>query len=154
MDENDWTARFVNNLGAYLQACGFQEYEACNTTSEGLNFESFQKKFSDLQGLSPAYIFQGSPDVLIKGKDNFIPLSLHCDIRVIEMGQKLNAKDYTAIPEKMGELSASMHWLLVAHVLKAMTSGYDVSCVCIKGLLLDKMLESGIQCEAEGRCVT
>ena len=32
----------------------------------------------------------------------------------------------------------------MAHVLKAMTSG-----VHIKGLLLDKMLESGIQCEAE-----
>ena len=65
------------------------------------------------------------------------------------MGQKLVAKDYTAIPEKMGKLAANMHGLLVPHVLKAMTSGNDVSCVRIKGLLLDKMLESGIQYEAK-----
>lgn len=51
-----------------LQACGIQEYEACNTTSDGLYFESFQTQFANLQGLSPAYIFHGSPDVLIKGK--------------------------------------------------------------------------------------
>ena len=74
-------------------------YETYNTTSEGLNFESFQKQFSDLQGLSPAYIFPGSPDVLIKGKDNnFIPLSSHCDIRVIEIGQKLTTLLFRKTP--------------------------------------------------------
>jgi len=60
------------------------------------------------------------------------------------MGPRLSAKDYTAIPEKMGELVASIYWLLVANIVKQITSGGDTSSITIKGLLIDKLLESGI----------
>ena len=87
-------------------------------------------------------------------KKGVIPLALHyhhCDTRVIEMGSKLVAKDHSAIPEKMGELAASMYWLLVANIVKKIISGCDVGCVSIKGLLIDKMLESDIHCEAQAK---
>ena len=148
MSENDWTARFVDCLGNYFQACDLQKHEAHDTTGAGIGFESFQQKFSCIQGLSPIYMFHGSPDVLIKTKNDVVPLALHYH-RAIEMAP--TAKDHSAIPEKMGELASSMYWLLVTNVIKRIVAGCDVSCVSTKGLLIDKMLESGIHCEAQAK---
>ena len=124
------------------------------TTGAGLAYESFQQKFSGVQGISPIYIFHGSSDVLITTKDDVpvVLLALHYHTtRVIEMGPKSTAKDHSGIPEKMGELASSMYWLLVANVVKAVVSGCDVGCVSIKGLLIDKMLGSAIHCEAQAK---
>ena len=45
-----------------------------DTTKEELQFQSFQQKFSGFQGLSPAYIFHGSPDVTIECADSISTL--------------------------------------------------------------------------------
>ena len=67
MDENDWTARFVDSMNSLLQALGINDkYIISDTTKDGLQFQSFQQKFSGFQRLSPAYIFHGSPDVTIE----------------------------------------------------------------------------------------
>ena len=43
INENDWTARFIDSLEGYFQACNLQEHKAHDTTGAGLAFErSFQ----------------------------------------------------------------------------------------------------------------
>lgn len=51
MSEKDWIARFIDSLEGYFQTCGLQECETHDTTGTGLAFESFQQKFSGVQGI-------------------------------------------------------------------------------------------------------
>ena len=65
-DEDDWTACFVGGLTKFFEAGRLQDkYTVNNTTKEGLHFDSFQLKFLTLPSLASAYIFHGSPDVVI-----------------------------------------------------------------------------------------
>ena len=155
MDENDWTMRFVTSLQDFFST---KDYRVFNTTKEeGINFESFQRQFSKLQNLSSAYIFHGSPDVMIQidsSNTSLVLSNLEVLDNMIEMvgpGKKIVAKDYTGIPEKMGELVASLYWLLVANVVKEICVGSSLSTVTTRGLLLDKYLNSAIHCQVEGR---
>ena len=163
MDENDWTARFVDSMNSLLQALGINDkYIISDTTKDGLQFQSFQQKFSGFQRLSPAYIFHGSPDVTIECESSVaslcLPLPDDTDTqlskyKVIEMAGKLTARDYTGLPDKVGELVANLHWLLVANIINQITARSEntIRSITSKGLLIDKMQGCGILCMASGQ---
>lgn len=147
-EEDDWTVRFVDGLTRFFVASELQDkYTADNTTKEGLHFESFQSKFSTLPKLASAYIFHGSPDVIIHHQHES-EFAAAVSLPLDEMaGNKGVAKDHTGLPEKLGELIASMYWLIVAWIIKH-NNTQQVVC---KGLFVDKLLGCGILCKMEAR---
>lgn len=161
MDENDWIAHFVDSMKKLMLELGINDkYIISDTTKEGLQFQSFQQKFSGFQHLSPAYIFHGSPDVTIECEDSIsalcLPLPDDTDpqlskCKIIEMGGKLTAKDYTGLPDKVGELVANLHWILVANIINQITTGSQNLTSTAKGLLVDKMQGCGILCIVTGQ---
>ena len=158
MDENDWTARFVDTMKKFLLELGINDkYIISDTTKEGLQFQSAQQKFSGFQCLSPAYIFHGSPDVTIECEDSIcLPWPDDTDpqlskCKIIEMGGKLTAKDDIGLPDKVGELVANLHWLLVAKIINQITTGSQNLTSTAKGLLFDKMQGCGTLCIASGQ---
>lgn len=158
MDENDWTARFVDTMKKFLLELGINDkYIISDTTKEGLQFQSAQQKFSGFQCLSPAYIFHGSPDVTIECEDSIcLPWPDDTDpqlskCKIIEMGGKLTAKDDIGLPDKVGELVANLHWLLVAKIINQITTGSQNLTSTAKGLLVDKMQGCGTLCIASGQ---
>ena len=62
--------QFITSLEVFLKASSTKDYRVFNTTKEGINFESFQQEFLNIQNLSSAYIFHGSPDVTIQKDGN------------------------------------------------------------------------------------
>ena len=115
-------------------------------------FESLQKKFTNIQHLAEIYIFHGSPDVMIcKGERPAFLLLPGNQIgeRILEISMaRIPSKDYTGIPDKVGELFASLHWMLVAYSIKYPSFNRGI---CIKGMLIDKALQSVIHCEVTAK---
>ena len=128
-DENDWTKRLV---------CGIQkmfpEIEVHYTAEMGLTWHNDILKCLGVVGtlLKDFFLFRGAPDVLIKKKKatcsvvmSGLPESEGSDdspdVSAIEdsfQRPALKPASVTSMPEKLGELFAGLHIILVSKFLK------------------------------------
>ena len=99
------------------------------------------------------YLFRGAPDILIQPNCALLGASLSQD----DLDRDLSSEEDEAIensfqqpplkgytdyypPEKLGELFAALHCLLVSKVLQKVSKGKNLGEIQVKGLLLDKVL--------------
>ena len=158
-NENDWTLRLFRCLKAT-----FPDLNPRYTANRALEFPRLQYDMVPLNGIEKSFIFRGAPDILITkssavvcahgrthGEDTDEEVSVeHCH-------QKPPIKGCSTgeLPEKMGELIASLHFLLVCKVLRRISrENISVSkafeSLAVYGLLLDKAIGC-VHCKMAGK---
>ena len=145
-NENTWTKRLVCGL----QSMGIPRCTFYNTTTMAQEFRtSLMDIFSLPCAYSCCFLFNGSPDVIVKKKRVLMSLETEPvdtdsedDSLVENTFQRPPMKSQcSGIPEKTGQLIASLHTVLVAKVLRHLRKKKEIKRFFeVKGLLIDKVL--------------
>ena len=160
-DENDWTKRLVGGIQKM-----FSEIEVIYTAEMGLTWHNSMLSSIGVVGplLKEFFLFRGAPDVLIKKKKATCTMVMSqvmslCesegsddspDVSVIEDSfQRTPRRPATSsgLPEKVGELFAGLHIILVSKFLKKLLKSKSITDKKreVKGILIDKIC-GVIQC--------
>ena len=118
-DEDAWTHHLISCL-----KLSFPDYIILHTTQEGLKFEQLQADLTNGLSFVQAFIFHGAPDIIVDknkvievvGLDSTDTVAVSDIDAAIENYHQRNplksASGYES-SEKLGELIASLHFLLV-----------------------------------------
>ena len=154
--ENDWNVRLCN--------CIKGTYKAINTyftARKGLKFDSVQSVMSNGVNLVGCYFFRGAPDIIINKTSSVVtshreeeelPADDSSDDENVTCEQSfqrnpLRAADRHKLPEKFGELIASLHFLLICKILRKLSNQRNIhKQMTVQGLFIDKMIGC-LQCK-------
>lgn len=145
-DENHWTSRLACCL-TYLPL--LNDHLILNTTTLSFREMLNQLKVSSL--LKRHFLFHGTTDILLSKKICLV-LPTDTDKKDVDINDILIENCYQQqplqverlnLPEKTGQVIASLHILLVAEIMKFLKSGkpfHKNKEFTVKGLLIDKII--------------
>jgi len=123
----------------------FFDLSASFSGLRGLDFKRFICETCKCS-VPDCFMFHGTPDILIRKSSHIINpstdyFSSSDDECVVEncLQRPSIKNDDSKLPEKLGELLAASHFLLVCKLIRRIIKGKDLRNVTIKGLLVDKI---------------
>ena len=156
--ENDWTKRLARGLQEFLP-----EATVVFSAFMGISFRDVLASLKVPFAPEACYLFRGAPDILICKRHVVMTSSQDAsmsssedDIAIENCHQRPPLTGYTEFhqSEKLGELIAALHCVLVSKLLRKINKGKSItSNIEVKGLLLDKVI--GVtQCILSVECLT
>jgi hypothetical protein len=143
--ENDWTKRLVRGIEKTLP-----QVNVTFSATMGLTFSTDLLSRLRVDASEKYFLFRGAPDIIIHSGSAVISHSASDtttegateDEAIENCHQRppLSGWDNNDPPEKIGELFAALHILLVCKILRKVTQGMKIHRRFeVKGLLVDKM---------------
>ena len=153
--ENEWSEQ--------LTSC-IQEFFGFSATFTGLRGMDFNRFVCETckRSVPDCFMFHGAPDILISKSSHIINAEASIDYSSLSSDDECVVEnclqrpgiknDASNLPEKLGELLAASHFLLVCKFIRRIIKGKDLRSVTINGLLVDK-IAGVIRCELKGNVV-
>ena len=138
-DEVEWTIRLFHCVKNHLPS----DHQMHLTYDSGLTFALLQEQYSKCEDTS-YYLFQGAPQMTIFPHGvvgGGAPVVVNEEIHVVEVKRNdLRHTRSSTVPYEAGQVIATLHFFVVARMLRAIMAGTDPlsSSVQTKGLLISR----------------